>query len=278
MRDDLLDAYAAVDWARAEIPTLEQKFRSWMEAPPYLLVEDPHPETGKKLFKLEINRRLPGTINAAVGAIINSARTSLDLLAASIAKRNGKTPNRNTHFPIYDSVARFNTPESVTKRKKWLSAIDLKILEELKPYRRGNALLFALHQLDILRKHERLISVHLMPQAVHVDPLAYSEGLKFASPWPGFKDGAVIAWTDIDSTHSKFQIPAEVAFNEADLVLNYPVIATLRQFTGLANSIIQLFDVLLDSVHSETNMPSTFSQQAVSLVAKWRQTQIIVKH
>ena len=79
MRDDLLDAYAAIDWARGEIPVVEQEINGWFGAPPYLLVEEPRPEIGKKLFKLEINRRLPGTINAAVGAIINSTRTSLDV-------------------------------------------------------------------------------------------------------------------------------------------------------------------------------------------------------
>jgi hypothetical protein len=197
---------------------------------------------GKKLFKLEINRRLPGIINAGIGAVINSTRTSLDLLASALAVRNGKTPSSDWHFPIYGTVCDFIDPLNEAKRKKWLAPCDRGIIEGLKPYREGNALLFALHRLDILRKHERLISVHLMPQALHVDPQAYLEGLEFPTMWPGFEDGAVIAWTNIDATHTDFQIPAEIAFNEANLVLNHPVIATLHEFAGLADGIVQKFE------------------------------------
>ena len=152
------------------------------------------------------------------------------------------TPSRQTCFPIYESLTNFSAPKNVAQRKKWLSDADLKIIDGLKPYRGGDALLYALHKLDITRKHERLVSVHLMPKALHADPRAFREGLEFPTMWPGFEDGAVIAWTNIDATHSDFQIPAEIAFNEADLILNHPVIPTLRQFTGLANSIVQTFE------------------------------------
>jgi hypothetical protein len=178
-----------------------------MRAPPYLLVEEPHPETGQKLFKLEINRRFPPTINAGVGAVINSVRSSLDLLAASLALRNGKTPNADRHFSICRTDLDFIDPLAVRERKKWFSEREISITEGLKPYDGGDPLLFALHHLDVTRKHERLVSVHLIPTSVIVDPRAHAQGLRFPNIWPGFKDGAVIAWASIKASTSSFRFP-----------------------------------------------------------------------
>src|SRR5271165_4317698 len=161
MRDDLSDAYAAVDWAVSHLPIIEQAIKAWFDAPAYIVVDDPHPEMGKTLFKLEINRRMPPSINAGAGAVINSIRSSLDLLAASLARRNGKSPNANRHFPIYRSVMCFIDPLNVAERKKWLSESERKIIEGLKPYGGGNDTLWSLHHLDIIRKHNRLVAMNL---------------------------------------------------------------------------------------------------------------------
>lgn len=242
MRDDLLDAYGAVDWARSQFPAIQEEFKTWLNAPSYELVSDPHPETRKKLLKLKILRPLTPSLNSWAGAAVNSIRTGLDLLAAALATRNGVMPGRNTHFPIYDSFERFSVPESVAKRKKWLSAADLQIIEALRPYKGGNDLLFALHQLDVRRKHERLLKVDLNPSMIVVAPEAYAQGFRFPTHWPGFTDGAVIGSTSIDATNSDFEITTYVTFDEADLIPDKPIITTLREFASLTDSIIKRFE------------------------------------
>ena len=242
MRDDLLDAYAAVDWAVAQLPAIRQQFEAWLKAPPYFLVIEPCPEVGQRHFKLGINRPLPPTLNAGVGAVTNSIRTSLDLLASSLAARNGKSPSADRHFPIYSSVHDFIDPLNAKQRKDWLSERERCLIEKLKPYDGGNDLLFALHRLDVMRKHERLIAVHLVPTSAHIAPESSLRDVHFPTPWPGFKDGAVIAWTPIDAPDSDVDIAADIAFNEACFLTNKPVMTTLRQFAGLAESIIQLFE------------------------------------
>ncbi len=242
MRDDLLDAYAAVDWAVSQLPAFEQALKAWFDAPPFLLVEEPHEKMGQKLFKLEINCPFPLTLNAAAGAIINSVRTSLDLLAASLAKRNGKTPHSDRHFPIYASHQCFIDPMNAAKREKWLSESERQIIKDLEPYDGGNNLLFALHHLDITRKHERLLAVHLPLTSAIVSPEAWAQGFGTPPQWPGFEDGAVIAWTSINATDCDFHFTTEVSFDEGGAVRNKPVVATLRQFAGLAEGIIQRFE------------------------------------
>ena len=43
MRDDLLDAQAAVDWAVAQFPSLQQRIDAWIELNVEVVVEDPDP-------------------------------------------------------------------------------------------------------------------------------------------------------------------------------------------------------------------------------------------
>ena len=50
MREDLEDAYGTVDWAKAQFPAIQKEIEAWFSAPAYLLVEEPHPETGKKIW------------------------------------------------------------------------------------------------------------------------------------------------------------------------------------------------------------------------------------
>jgi hypothetical protein len=241
MRDDLLEAYAAADWAISHLEGFQRRLKTWIDHPPYSLVEEPHPEMGKKLFKLRVDSPLPATFNAEVGAIINTIRTSLDLLASALARRNGKKPSADRHFPIYPSLYDFIDPLNVAKRKDWLSERERSLIEKLKPYRGGNDRLFALHHFDVTRKHERLIEVRIVPTAISVSPVAYAQGLEFRPVWPGFQDDAVIAWTGIDATNSEFQMALDVTFNEGDLVANEPVGQALRDFWRLATMIIEMF-------------------------------------
>jgi len=242
MRADLLDAYAAVDWAISHLPSLQKRFKSWLDTPPYIFVEELHPEMGQKLFKLKIDTPLPGVINAEVGAVINSIRSGLDLLASAIAQRNGKHPCADFHFPIYSSIQDFIDPLNEAKRKKWMSERERSIIENLKPYSGGNDLLVGLHHLDITRKHTRLVEIHLIPSAITVSPAAYAQGMQFPSSWPGFKDDAVIAWTNADATDCNFQIPAEITFNEAGFLSRQPIMSVLRDFARMADLIIEMFE------------------------------------
>jgi hypothetical protein len=91
-RHDLVDAFAAVYWAQTQLPTLHEAIDSFKASKPYRIVEKPNPNGEGVLFVLADVKALPPTINAEVGAMLNSFRSSLDLLSAALARRNGKTP------------------------------------------------------------------------------------------------------------------------------------------------------------------------------------------
>jgi len=67
MRDDLLDAKAAVDWAVAQLPVLQKRVISWRRDKPYSVVIDAESEPGNKLYRLCDIKPLDPLINAEAG-------------------------------------------------------------------------------------------------------------------------------------------------------------------------------------------------------------------
>jgi hypothetical protein len=160
MRDDLLDAQAAIDWAVTQIELLQQALIEWQQRHPYRIVKERDPKSGDYLVIAVEDKPLPLTMNAWVGAILNSLRSSLDLLAAALAARNGEKTNRYRHFPIFDCLHDMIDPVrgiDSAERKKWLSQSERAMIKRLKPYKGGDDTIWSLHELDIVRKHERLI-------------------------------------------------------------------------------------------------------------------------
>jgi hypothetical protein len=167
MRDDLLDAQASVDWAVAQFEHLGRRLEAWRYEHPYSIFEEPDPEMGKKIIRLSNIKMPPRIINAEVGAIINSIRSSLDVLVNTLARRNisargdGHTCVKDARFPISSSRADFFEGKHAGRKKiKRLSDVDRAIIESLEPWHGGyNDTLIILHELDIARKHHRLINV-----------------------------------------------------------------------------------------------------------------------
>jgi hypothetical protein len=243
MRDDLLDAQACVDWAKAQLPTLETRIDAWFNLPSHRVVAEDHREMGQKLFKLSEVKPLPPIVNAEVGAIVNSLRSSLDLLATALAKRHCVLRSDEMYFPIAKSAAQFaKGGYKGHELVKGLPADDRRLIEALKPYSGGNDDLVALHELDIMRKHRRLIGVDVIPTAVVVTPAAQRGGVGFPARWQGFYDGAVVAWMNVDATEGEFAMPLTVTFNETKLIHRRPVMSALSDFARLAESILKLFD------------------------------------
>ena len=65
----------------------------------------------KKLLKLRVYDSLPSIINADVGAIINSLRSALDLLAVSVAKSEMVLRYNDVYFPIARNADAFSSGE-----------------------------------------------------------------------------------------------------------------------------------------------------------------------
>jgi len=243
MRDDLLDAKAAVDWANAQIPVLQERFIAWQRLRPYEIVEEPDPnDIDWKLLIAYPKIPLDPLIQGDAGAIINSIRAALDLLMSALIKRNGKKPNSDAHFPIRKSADDFLAAIIVMEGKKWVSPTEATAIKRTKAYKGGDHFLYALHQLDILRKHERLLRVEPKISSIQI-PRGQS-GVE-----PGFQrmDNKTVLLRVL--TGARFypaqgdtQLAAEILFNEPALLATHqPAGGVLRNFTYRVAALIEGF-------------------------------------
>lgn len=245
MRDDLLHAFSCVNWAETQIPQLVRRIYAWRNNSPYRFVKEHHPELGKTHIKLADVKPLNPIINVEVGLIIHSLRCSLDLLAVALAERNGSLSPTDVYFPIGRNSQEFIDPvNGAIKKIDRLSEQDRITIKNLNPYEGGDDLLFAMHQLDIQRKHRRLIAVRLDPSIMIVAAEGPTTALDFPTVWPGLKNDAVVATTGIGATNDQIEITLDIAFEGTGLpaVDGKFVPGVLAEFYGKVSSIIKMFD------------------------------------
>jgi hypothetical protein len=244
MRADLLEAQASVDWVWGQLPLLSQRLDAWLDANVTIEIRDaPPPATHNPIVALE-NELLPLAFSVEVGAYINALRSSVDILAMALVRRHDlEIDERSVYFPIADSEEAFVRKGGALLVQKLPDEDRLKLVS-LKPYCEGNAALWALQRLDIVRKHRRLLDVQIRP--IH---LWMSESLQPGDfePLHGepFQAGAetVLGLLRKGVPGPAFQSRFYVAINEPGTIRRRPVTATLAHLAETANGVIKLFDV-----------------------------------
>lgn len=240
MRADLLDAQAAVDWAVAQLPTMQKRVIVWRRDKPHSTRIDAKTEPGKKLYRFTEIKPLPAIIHAEAGAIIHSIRSSLDILACTLAARHRRDESRSTYFPIWKTEADFLNPKSrVLEKIERLSDVDQGIIKDLRPYPGGNDTLCTLHELDLTRKHRRLLNTLVAPRGVFLDGVGNVDITVYEC---GFDEEAVIASTAADVPDGNLRASLEVTLDEGYLTAGSNFSAPIGEFARTATAIIRLFD------------------------------------
>lgn len=239
MRADLLDAKAAVDWAVAQLPVLTKRIIAWRQSKPYSIAVDTDSEPGKKLYRFVDIKPVDPLITAEAGAIIHSIRSSLDLLACTLAARNGHPGSTSTYFPIWKSAQDFADPRSeVLKKIKRLSQIDQDVIKDLRPYPGGNDLLCTLHKLDLTRKHRRLLSTFIAPRGIAFGGLGGDIELR---GWDRFNEETVIVSSPATADDGDISVNLQVSLDEAGVAGHVDCTHPIREFARAATAIIDLF-------------------------------------
>jgi hypothetical protein len=247
MRDDLLDAQACADWAITQINILRRHLIAWDETPPYRIVTEAHSEPGKKVLRLRDVMPIHPLINAQVGAMINSIRSSLDLLVNRLAKRAGYAGKEDAYFPICRSRDEFFIGKHAGRKAiKRLSTDDRRVIEELEPWNGGkNPLIYALHDLDVTRKHRRLIAVSPRPQFAKVTYPGRAQGwLVNFEPTDRamFENDAELGIVDIEADDDQIELVFDVRLDEAGPLADLDIMLAIQRLANTARTIIALFD------------------------------------
>jgi hypothetical protein len=248
MRDDLLDAKAAIDWAVSDFPIFQAKIDAWAQDAPYTLFGDLDTKPGKKLIRLRNVKPIPDIAVAEAGIIVHAIRSSLDMLAVALAERNGATDPTDTYFPVWRDQAAFDNPtdenggKAAAKKIKRLSAADQGAIKNLKPYKGGNGYIAALHTLDLTRKHRRLASAFVAPGGLTISGNKTTRHFSIPPMWGGFQNDSIIATCSPDMSESDLTLHFQIRFTEPSIVSGKPLIEVLNDFASLARLIVNMFD------------------------------------
>lgn len=236
MRADLLHAQASVHWAVAQFESLERRINSWIHLNVSASIEETDPpETHDSIVAIE-KEPLPLGFHVEVGAYINAIRSSLDLLASALAERHGVSKPEDAYFPVASGAAAFAAGNyKGAKFVKGLPATERSIIECLKPYKGGDKLLWPLHQLDIMRKHRRLIGVEPTPVFFRISGVSVQP---IANGWIRAQDKTVLARISKGAPKPQITHSFSVTIDEPGLADRKPLIAALDDFAFLAESII----------------------------------------
>jgi hypothetical protein len=243
MRADLLEAYASIDWPSSQFLNFDSRLEAWLKDSVHIEIRDvPLPATHNPIVAVE-KELLPLTFSVEAGAYINAIRSSLDILAMVLVRRHGLAiPEDKVSFPF------FRSREVFEKQKgglilQHLPATERALIEDLKPYPEGNPDLWALHRLDILRKHQRLLDVRIQP--IHISMAGSLEPDDFVPLATGtiqVNDETVVGLLRKGVPKPAFQSRFYVALSEQAYLKRRPVLATLVHLSDAARGVIGLFD------------------------------------
>lgn len=248
MRDDLLHAKACVHWAESQFESLGKRIDAWLAGNFDIVIKEQPPPATHDVITVQRKEPLPLAFNVEVGAYINVLRSSLDILATALLGRTDTSrrvsPSLEAHFPIYRSLYGFIDPKCGLESIKWLTKRERDIIKSLQPYQGGNQALWALHQLDIMRKHRRLLAAMTNPGMFSITGLGLREHYTpVATGWMTVNDQeTVVGVLAKGAPHYEMKFAGYITINETALIDPKPLIPSLRDFASLANSIINLFD------------------------------------
>lgn len=242
MRADLREARDAVLWAEAHIPVLQEHFVSWQRSDPYELVMEPDPDEPEWEFVVARQRKaLDPIVIGDVGAIINSIRSGLDILMFSVLARHREQPNGNTRFPITSRSTDFHARIAALEAQQRITADEAAAIRKAKAYYGGDSMLYAIHQLDTLRKHRRLLSVEpsiKAAQATVLNGASYSFHRVMDSKTVLYRFPA----RKFRPTHGNMLIASEIFFDEPSLVImKQPAVDVVRAFIHHVQALIEHF-------------------------------------
>ena len=157
---------------------------------------------------------------AVLGDAVHNLRAALDLLASELARINGKS-DRNVYFPFAATAADF--PMAITKRNFDKAGPDaVALLQTFAPYRGGNELLRAVHDIDIEDKHTTLLETIKTCDFEFEVTIDLENPLK--SKLVSFKTG-----------------PIQHHFSKESPLPEKPVIETLREIQKEVSRVIEAF-------------------------------------
>jgi hypothetical protein len=248
--------------AKHHVADLDTQLGAFLATNPYGIGCKQDPQSRKPIYYVSYVRPIPEVIALIAGDAIQNLMSALDHLAYQLvcSDTGDKPPNPDwIYFPIRNSFKEYEA----RKRGKMEGASNDTFLaiDQLKPYKGGNDLLWMLYKLNNVEKHRLLLTVGSQAAGIHLGEMMASvlatehpdalpaqaiEMLRqmdhFLVPADkGFplKDGFELYIGAVDekpNPNQKFRFT--VALDEPGIVEGKPLTETLHQLTTLVDGIV----------------------------------------
>lgn len=204
--------------------------------------------------------RLPIELPLLVGAGIHSLRSSLDTALSSLAHEAGAKESLRLNFPMHETEQGLRATFERGKRtcghckvidtvkpynndiSQYLPNLERLILEEIKPWRDANPLLWALNKIDNIQKHRTLIFVSSTTMSAGPN-LHTAEGMsqQFCAWEVAAGEEFIIAqsrWQIISDPPTPLGVSLLFPNDDGFPVRNAPVFPVLAQLSKLVGGIL----------------------------------------
>ncbi|ESX87056.1 hypothetical protein [Mesorhizobium sp. LNJC403B00] len=161
----LASAYSQIERAETHIHDLNQRIESFFEGNPYKISSHVDPKRDEEIWQIQVNQPIPSEIYSIIEDAVHNIRTPLDKMLSAYISQGGRSP-KGVWFPVADTLRALKEPKGHPQRGIKKLSVDMRrFLMATKPYKRGNPLLWAIHEIDIGHKHwDRLVDVRPHPK------------------------------------------------------------------------------------------------------------------
>jgi hypothetical protein len=251
----LLQITSKIEWAKAHIDNLNREVGAFRETQPYRIDTKRNPQTGQLIYYMSKVDAVPQRLALIAGDVIHNLASALDFLAYQIVCSSTNDAPRNPrgiYFPTFASAEKYEA----LKRGKMEGAGQevFEALDALKPYKGGNDLLWALHELNNIDKHRLLITAggawHRMNIAATLERMLPAEFLgKVSVPavivrpksikFP-MEEGDVLFIDAADAEpDEKLQFEVSVSLYEPQIIEPQPIVTAVHQFATLVEGVVE---------------------------------------
>lgn len=241
MANDLDDVRARLDYCEEETAQLRDAIKAYL-AEAVEFRKEPSADNYVTHLQARLLRPIPIPIRAKMGMIANETRASLDDLAGTLAIRNNKSP-KSTKFPVAADDTSFQ--EVGRKMIKALSDADKRIIADMQPCKEKRPLLYALHQLDISRKHGKLVVHAAGLDGFGVVPLENQLEIEHfgpVEPYPDLNEEWQRVYTIRALNRVRIIPNNQLVLQDQPIVSGQEAISTLTSFIQEARSVVAQFN------------------------------------
>jgi hypothetical protein len=151
--------FAKIERTTFQINDLNLAIKSFFEATPYEIVSEVDVQADEEIWRFRLKGSLPNDFAVRTGEIFHNLRSALDQMLAEVVVRVARKSEDRVEFPFGLGPDEFKT--ALRKQKKLPADASL-MIEELRPYKGGDPLLWLLHSTNRRDKHRMgLVPINL---------------------------------------------------------------------------------------------------------------------